>query len=400
MCRASKRGEDQPDIICAGLAQKSTSKAEDVCAVTITNDWSIAAVFDGHGGKIAAERCKNELVPTLLEKARSDWSTIDAAIADACWEIDESMGMEGIDDGTTATVGLFEQKKGKLEGLIAWIGDSTALRVDMTAKTEAGVLVPGSTTADHVPSNKSEVHRLQLQWVVRQQIEQERERAAEEGISPMSTMTTDERLSHGSEMSVVAAHMPPDDEEVQRAVRALGHEELNSDDLALMVRALAREKQMELRNGKCKPARFASPCLTLALPLTLPLALTLAQFSFIPNLYLTLLLPYPHRSPAATERRSYIGVHRDSRRLCSPAASGGGRPVSLAMTRSIGDWDASRAMVALHVENARGTKALARHGCLLSGRSRPTSRARARGTARCDARSYSVAGASPRDTAF
>ena len=52
MCRASKRREDQPDIICAGLAQKSTSKAEDVCAVTITNDASIAAVFDGHGGKM------------------------------------------------------------------------------------------------------------------------------------------------------------------------------------------------------------------------------------------------------------------------------------------------------------------------------------------------------------
>ena len=304
MCRASNRGEDQPDIICAGLAQKSTSKAEDVCAVTITNDWSIAAVFDGHGGKIAAERCKNELVPTLLEIARSDSSTIDAAIADACWEIDESMGMEGIDDGTTATVGLFKQKKGKLEGLIAWIGDSTALRVDMTAKTEAGVLVPGSTTADHVPSNKSEVHRLQLQWAVREQIEQERKRAAEEGISPMSTMTTDERLSHGSEMSVVAAHMPPDDEEVQRAVRALGHEELNSDDLALMVRALAREKQMELRNGKCKPARFASPCLTLALPLPLPLALTLGQFSFI---FLTFTSPYNYLAHTGLRRPRSAG---------------------------------------------------------------------------------------------
>ena len=278
MCRASKRGEDQPDIICAGLAQKSTSKAEDVCAVTITNDVSIAAVFDGHGGKIAAERCKNELVPTLLEIAHSDSSTIDAAaVKDAFWDIDERIGLDGADDGTTVAALTVKQKKGKLEGLVAYAGDSTALRVDMTAKTEAGALVPGSTTADHVPSNKSEVHRLQLQWVLREQIEQERKRAAEEGISPMSTMTTDERLSHGSGMSVVAAHMPPDDEEVQRAVRALGHEELNSDDLALMVRALAREKQMELREGKCKPARFVSPCPTLAQPLTLPIALTPIQ---------------------------------------------------------------------------------------------------------------------------
>ena len=304
MCRASKRGEDQPDIICAGHAQASTSKAEDVCAVTITNDWSIAAVFDGHGGKIAAERCKNELVPTLLEIARSDSSTIDAAIADACWEIDESMGMEGIDDGTTGIGALVQQKKEKLECLLAFVGDSAGIRVDMTAKTEAGALVPGSTTADHVPSNKSEVHRLQLQWVVREQIEQDRERAAEEGISPMSTMVLDERLSHGSEMSVVAAHMPPDDEEVQRAVRALGHEELNSDDLALMVRALAREKQMELRDGKCKPARFASPCLTLALPLPLPLALTLGQFSFI---FLTFTSPYYYLTHTGVRRPPSAG---------------------------------------------------------------------------------------------
>ena len=102
MCRASKRGEGQPDIICAGLAQKSTSKAEDVCAVTITNDASIAAVFDGHGGKIAAERCKNELVPTLLEVAHSDSSDIDAAaIVDAFWDMDKRVGSDGADDGTT-----------------------------------------------------------------------------------------------------------------------------------------------------------------------------------------------------------------------------------------------------------------------------------------------------------
>ena len=275
MCRASKRGEDQPDIICAGHAQKSTSKAEDVCAVTITEDWSIAAVFDGHGGKIAAERCKNELVPTLLEVAHSDSSAIDDdAIIDAFWDMDEHIGLDGDDDGTTATVLLVRQMKKKLEGLVAFAGDSTKLCVDMTAKTEAGALVPGSTTADHVLDNKSEVHRLQLVWEVREQIKQDRERAAEEGTSPMSIMVLDERLSHGSEMSIIAAHMAPDDEEVQGAVRALGHEELNSDDLALMVRTLAREKQMELREGKCKPARFVIPCLTLALPLTLPLALS------------------------------------------------------------------------------------------------------------------------------
>ena len=157
MCRASKRGEDQQEIICAGLAQKSISKAEGVCAVTITKDVSIAAVLDGHGGKKAAEPCKNELVPTLLEVAHNDSPAIvDAAILDAFWDMDERIGLDGDDDGTTATVLLVRQKKEKLEGLVAWAGDSTALRVDMTAKTAAGSHVSGSTTANHVPDNKTE----------------------------------------------------------------------------------------------------------------------------------------------------------------------------------------------------------------------------------------------------
>ena len=49
----------------------------------------------------------------------------------------------------------------KLQCLPAWVGDSTALDVDMTAQAAAGAHVPGSTndptTANHdsrVPSNK------------------------------------------------------------------------------------------------------------------------------------------------------------------------------------------------------------------------------------------------------
>jgi hypothetical protein len=52
--------------ICAGTAQEDTAKAEDVCHVTIGALRSLAAVFDGHGGKRAAQLCEQELVPTLL----------------------------------------------------------------------------------------------------------------------------------------------------------------------------------------------------------------------------------------------------------------------------------------------------------------------------------------------
>ena len=58
-----------PSIFCAGHAQENTAKAEDVWDVTNGKKMSIAAVFDGHGGKMAAQRCKNELVPTLKDDA-------------------------------------------------------------------------------------------------------------------------------------------------------------------------------------------------------------------------------------------------------------------------------------------------------------------------------------------
>ena len=43
-----------PSIFCAGHAQENTAKAEDVWDVTNGKKMSIAAVFDGHGGKMAA----------------------------------------------------------------------------------------------------------------------------------------------------------------------------------------------------------------------------------------------------------------------------------------------------------------------------------------------------------
>ena len=343
-----------PSIFCAGHAQENAAKAEDFWDVTNGKKMSIAAVFDGHGGKMAAQRCKNELVPTLI--ARTSWAGLgdSSLFADAFWDMDQRVGGGGINDGTTATVLLVSpQKVGnatkKLECLLAWVGDSTALRVDMTADTAAGAHVPGSTTATHSLSNTSEVRRLKLEWSVREQIELERERAAEGDSLPRcspaveatpafdtlrsSGSTTPDRLSHGSDMSAIVAHIAPDREEVQRAVHAAGHSELSEDDLALLVRALAREKRMELpqhlHESGCSSGELRKKlCRGMS-----KLAIT--------------------RSPAATTataRTSYIGEPRAVQRLYSPAVAGGGKLVSVAMTRSIGDWDASRAMVALRVE--------------------------------------------------
>ena len=270
-----------PSIFAAGHAQENAAKAEDFWDVTNGKKMSIAAVFDGHGGKMAAQRCKNELVPTLI--ARTSWAGLgdSSLFADAFWDMDQRVGGGGINDGTTATVLLVSpQKVGnamkQLECLLAWVGDSAALRVDMTADTAAGAHVPGSTTATHSLSNTSEVRRLKLEWSVREQIELVRERAAEGESLPRcspaveatpafdtlrsSGSTTPDRLSHGSDMSAIVAHMAPDREEVQRAVHAAGHGELSADDLTLLVRALAREKRMELpqhlHEAGCSPGEL------------------------------------------------------------------------------------------------------------------------------------------------
>ena len=123
---------DQPGIIRAGHAQKSTSKAEDVRNVTITKDATVDAVFDGHSGKIAVERCKNEPVPTLLEVAHQDSSdsdsdsVVDASTVDAFLELDKRFGSDDSDDGTTATFWpktVSDARKQLQECVLAWTGD-------------------------------------------------------------------------------------------------------------------------------------------------------------------------------------------------------------------------------------------------------------------------------------
>jgi len=128
---------DQPDTTCDGHAQKSTSKAEDVRNVTITKDATVDAVFDGHSGKIAVERCKNEPVPTLLEVAHQDSSdsdsdsVVDASTVDAFLDMDKRVGSDDSDDGTTVS-----DATKLLQCVTAWTGD-----VCWSAR------VPGSTAA-------------------------------------------------------------------------------------------------------------------------------------------------------------------------------------------------------------------------------------------------------------
>lgn len=175
-------------------AQRLTAKKEDTHSCRIGCESLCCGVFDGHGGRKAAEAAAEQLVPALLE-VRAPFSARE--IEDRFWLLDNMLGETGVPDGTTATVLLCtaggemdecthstadgESSCGSGTGVartvsyhgaivcaLAHVGDSTAIRVDMRKggrRSRGGALI--AATADHAPSNPDEEARLRRLWGVR-----------------------------------------------------------------------------------------------------------------------------------------------------------------------------------------------------------------------------------------
>ena len=128
------------------------------------------AVFDGHGGKRAAVACLRDVAGRLLMGGPAKWN--DDAICDAFWDADLALGASRTMDGTTATVLLVEDAGGSapLQCVLAWVGDSAAIHVDMLGAKADGDLLVKHATELHVPDNEAEVVRLRTEWAVRQHV--------------------------------------------------------------------------------------------------------------------------------------------------------------------------------------------------------------------------------------
>lgn len=173
--------EEPPSASCNsisyGFASDNSSKGEDHHAA-ITRDPRKAAfgVFDGHSGGGAAWLCADKLL------AKLDVCGMDPeSITSAFWELDDEVGVVGIDrSGTTATVLLVEEDDvdGGMRCLLAWAGDSTALRFDI-ANTSAFQGIVARPTVDHSPTQPAEVAFLQRLSSVRVGVEQRGEPLAE-----------------------------------------------------------------------------------------------------------------------------------------------------------------------------------------------------------------------------
>eukprot|EP00965_Chrysotila_dentata_P081838 2701141-Pleurochrysis_carterae.AAC.3 len=170
----------------AAAAQRPTKKDEDVTHIALRKPNATGvippaafAIFDGHGGKKthtkgdlhcsclalqAAAMCVEGICGRLLKEVGPITNMM---IEDAFWELDADLGESGILSGTTASVLFVEHTGSRLECALAWVGDSTAVHVDMLASADdCKVFV----TDDHNPKNEAEVDRMEVEWALRKEL--------------------------------------------------------------------------------------------------------------------------------------------------------------------------------------------------------------------------------------
>jgi len=114
-------------------------------------NFMIFAVFDGHGGKKAADYAKEHLPQVLSEELTADGSDPGQCLLRAFEKTDEKFisGSEGAQDGCTATACLIRNGE---EIWVANAGDSRTILV----KTESVIQV----TTDHKPNEPTEKARI------------------------------------------------------------------------------------------------------------------------------------------------------------------------------------------------------------------------------------------------
>ena len=158
-----------------GIASNDSHKGEDTSAILEGQRVSGYAVFDGHGGFGCSKACAEPEVG-MLARLLTGVSKLPTPtqIEDVFWRLDAEVGAElaaigghgrdqgGAHAGTTACVLLVEQlgsgsSVGGMACTLAWVGDSTAIAVDMTA-ADAPPLA--WATSNHSACDAAEAARL------------------------------------------------------------------------------------------------------------------------------------------------------------------------------------------------------------------------------------------------
>jgi len=358
-----------PARISYGHAQRNTHKGEDVWHAVLHPRPDSGAlppagfgIFDGHGGRQAAEACSAGIVDRLLASADPQDSE---AIEEAFWDTDISLGLQGVVAGSTASVLLVkeDEETGRLLCTLAWVGDSTAVCVDMMSPKAAEPML--SATTAHLPSLASEVERMETQWAVRKKVYASFDWGAEMSCLVERAISRASSGAAEAAMASTAAGAPTpgaDEAAAERisATRIQARARQRSASKMLRARVKALEQVRAAMQSVAAPA--ASP--DAEAPIVdgkggLPHEAAASMLRVLVRGALMNELaqreavgPTARLSSRLARQQTFVDKRFDGRGPLTVQASFGAEEAapnkSLAdtmMTRSIGDWDAARACV-------------------------------------------------------
>lgn len=382
------------DMVSFGDSQRSTKGEDFFASVlSDASGRGFFGVFDSHGGRDAGQLCSQELPDHLLNLEHQHVCGHDAypdeAIADAFWKMDHRLGVAQILSGSTATVLLVSTASGKSNAAtevatngdkasesaslkiskakvgapwlvhdadtgsssncapqpdaepasaaastlcctLAWVGDSTAICVDMVSEDRTPIQLH---TNDHSPTSSDEAARCELEWKVRREANRLRDErlngwggdagGGDDEIGGGGNANESFMLLQSSE-TFYARRRAPSREDVCAAVANLKLA-LGADALDLLVRALGREKRMEAPERRRSFAQ-ATPGSNGAVAVG----------------------SGPGSPPLLRQQTSVLNrVSKHDSSVHGPKVLVGGEhgQVSTCVTRSIGDWDGARAMI-------------------------------------------------------
>ena len=349
-----------------GTSELWTSKGEDVHFVSLDESrlqpeagdetplpHMVFAVFDGHGGKRAAFRCLQDVAGRLLKGGPATWG--DKDIEDVFWETDLALGADGVNDGTTATVLLVEDAGAglPLRCIVAWVGDSAAVHVNMqgTKRDTAKERVMHATDL-HSPENEAEVARLRTHWDVRQRFHQHGEQVMRELLDSVETAGELQGSEKSSSPDFRKA-VPIESEAYQQMLavlkESLRKQDVPSEEVHQYMRILHREHLI----ASAGPDRDPTPGLARGEP-SKGASMSSGKVEIVSRGSVrrtsTIARRFGDHGPMSL-RSSTVQVERTDTTVKDGP--------STLVTRSIGDWDASRACIPhpqiLRFELARGS---------------------------------------------
>ena len=258
--RSSSRAPKPILVPKYAVANEESHKGEDFHREEVAEACSAFAVFDGHGGKDfarAAAASDGMLSRFLAQGGTTPAQLSDTAVQDTFWEVDAAIGEElaerGLHGGAVCGVLLVDHAE-SYACTLAWVGDSTAIVVDMRAKAEydsGGFLNCGrnallDATENHSACVAEEKATVERMAAVCKQIRKGAKEAAR-AAAGMAAAADDGSGSDDEKVSIPGYDgknfEAPTAEEVAAACAKLGHSASDAE-VAHMTRAFARERRI------------------------------------------------------------------------------------------------------------------------------------------------------------